>query len=120
MQTAGIPDAKALARRSRQAQGHRRGFHARVAMTAGDLPRQPCANRAITVGQRVGKFTPGRGFDHRQDVAHHLIGFFGSIERIIAGDLAELRLVNGLRIHPKNGVEVEALLLGGFARQALQ
>ncbi len=119
VQAAGVPDAEALPGRALHVHGDRSVAHALIAMALGDLAGQACADRAVGVGHVEVVLAPGLALDRLEHLRDHLLGQLALVERLVLRLLAEARLV-GQVAAGQQAVQVQVLLLGGFARQDLQ
>ena len=115
VQTARIPDAKTLSCGARELHDYRVGLHAVVTMASRNFPGQARTDGAVAVGHCISEIATTTGFNGGQHVCDHLVGFISRVKGVIAGNLAELRLVCGLLIDPENRVQVEALLFRSLA-----
>ena len=102
MQSARVPDAKALTRSASQPNGNGVNFHPRITVASRNFTRQPRTDRAITVGNAIGELATAARFNRRQNIGNHLVRFIGGVERIVAVDLTILRLICSLFVNPQN------------------
>src|SRR3989338_4488131 len=120
VQTTGVPHTEALARSALEAEGDRRLGHALVAMFAGDFAGDTGTNGTVAVADFQIKLGTAGSIDRRLGQLDHLLGQQAFVERRVALNQAELRLVGRNVVAAEQRRQVQMTLLGGFARQHFQ
>ena len=89
-------------------------------MGTGDLTRYTSTDRTVAVADIEVELGTAHVVDRRARHVEHLLGQQALVERRVAVDLAELRLVGRDMVAAQQRSQVQVVLLGGFALEDFQ